>query len=876
MPRLWLFTVLRSLLQRERLEKDLDEEVRSYVDLLTDEQRTAGLPGQAAVRAAIIEAGGVEQVKEHVREQRPGTVLEHILQDVRYGARMAVRNPMFAGVVILTLAIGIGATTAVFSVVDAVLLNPLPFPRADRIVTLWQHNANAPTERLPVSPANLLDWRDRSTTLEALAAIEPSSLELVADGEPQSLRIWRVSDGFFEILGVPALHGRTFTAEEYQPGTGNAVVLSYGFWQQQFAGDPNLVGKTLSLSGRSTAVVGIMPPDFDFPQGRVLWAPRPFTERDRQNRASTYLNTVALLKPGVTAAMAGAELRGIGEQLSRQYATTNRNIGVFIIPLRDRLVGHVRPYLILLTGAVTFILLITCVNVANVLLARGAARTQELAVRAALGARRTRLFGQLVAENLVLALLGGALGVAVAHWGVRAFIALAPADVPRLEDAGINATVLVFAVALSCATALMFGVLPARHFSNVNANAALREGARGGGHAVAVRTRRMLVIGEVALALTLLTGASLLMRSFVNLLRVDPGFSTENVVALPVFVWSRYPTEEQRAMFFRDTLQRIEALPGVRSAGAASTIPFSEVLSDTRTRLTIEERATDAEARPTIAVNVVTSGYFRAMGIAVARGRAFGPADVREATPVAVINETMARRFWPGEDPLGSRIRVDDGPDLSRGIIGVVRDTRDSGLDATPAPTVFLSHEQHPVGNMTYVVRSTNDPANIVRSVKGAVWSVNKQLPFRPISTLQELVAASIAPRQFVLVLIGTFGIVGLFLAALGLFGLVNHLVVQRTREIGVRVALGAAPHSIVRGLVGEGIRLTGLGVSIGVVGAIGLTQLLSGLVYAVQPTDPLAFAGAILLVLIVGAVASYLPARRAAALSPMVALRTE
>jgi putative ABC transport system permease protein len=875
MPRLWLLTVLRNLLERERLERDLDEEVRSYVDLLADEKRAAGLPEQAAGRAAIVEVGGLEQVKEHVREQRTGAVLEHVLQDARYGARMAIRNPIFAGVVILTLAIGIGATTAVFSVVDAVLLNPLPF-QADQIVTLWQQNDSAPTERLPVSPANLLDWRDRSTTLEAIAAIEPSGLEFVADGEPQNLRIWRVSEGFFDILGVPALHGRTFTTEEYQPGTGDAVVLSYGFWQQQFAGDPNLVGTTLSLSGRSYVVVGIMPPEFDFPPGRVLWAPRPFTERDRQNRASTYLNTVALLKPGVTAEVAGVEMRRIAGQLSREYSTTNRNIGVSIIPLRDRLVGHVRPYLILLTGAVTFVLLITCVNVANVLLARGAARTQELAVRAALGARRTRLFGQLVVENLVLALVGGALGVAAAHWGVKAFIALAPGDVPRLAEAGINATVLVFAVALSCTTALMFGVLPARHFSNVTADVALREGPRGGGHAVAVRTRQVLVIGEVALALTLLTGASLLMRSFVNLLRVDPGFSTENVVALPVFVWSRYPTDEQRAMFFRDTVERIESLPGVTSAGAASTIPFSEALSDTRTRLTIEGRPTDSDAQSTIALNVVTPRYFRAMGIAVARGRTFGPADLRETTPVAVINETMARRFWPDDDPLGKRIRVDDGPDVNREIIGIVRDTRDSGLDATPAPTVFLPHEQHPVGNMTYVVRSTNDPATIVSSVKGAVWSVNKQLPFRPITALQQLVAASIAPRQFVLVLMGTFSVVGLFLAALGLFGLVNHLVVQRTQEIGVRVALGAAPQSIVRALLGEALRLTGLGVGVGVVGAVGLTQSLSGLVYGVEPTDPLAFSAAILLVLIVATVASYLPARRAAALSPMVALRTE
>ncbi len=876
MLRSWLVSLLRNLLRRDRVERELDEELHSYVDLLTDEKRSAGLPDQAARRAALVEAGGFEQVKEEVRDQRAGAVLEHFFQDARYGLRMAARNPTFAGVVILTLAIGIGATTAVFSVVDAVLLNPLPFPRADRLVTLWQHNTNAGTERDGVAPANLLDWRERSTAFEALAAIEPSGLDLVSDGEPQNLRIWRVSQGFFETLGVPALQGRTFTAEEYQPGAGSAVVFSFGFWQQQFAGDPGLVGRTLSLSGRSYVVVGVMPRQFDFPPGRDLWAPRSFTERDRQNRGGNYLNTIALLKPGVTVDIASAELRGVAEQLSREYPATNRNVGVSIVPLRDRLVGDVRPYLILLTGAVALVLLITCVNVANVLLARGTARTQELAVRAALGARRTRLFAQLLVENLVLSLLGGVLGVVAARWGLQAFIALAPGDVPRLEDAGINATVLAFAMALSCATALAFGVLPARHFSKVEAEAALRERPRGWGHTVANRTRRVLVIGEVALAMTLLTGASLLIRSFVNLLRVDPGFSTENVVALPVFVWSRYPTEPQRATFFQETLRRIEGVPGVTAAGAASTIPFHEVLGDTRTRLTIEGRPTAADARPTIGVNVASPGYFRAMGIAVVQGRAFGPTDVGSTTPVAVINETMARRFWPDDDPLGQRIRVTDGPDVAREIIGIVRDTRDSSLDATPGPTVFLPHQQYPIGEMTYVVRTSGDPLSIVSSVKAAVWAVNKQLPFRPITTLRRLVATSVAPRQFVLVLMSAFGLVGLFLAALGLFGLVNHLVTQRTQEIGLRIALGAAPQGIVQGLVGEGIRLAGIGVAIGLLGAVGLTQLLSGLLFGVRPTDPLAFAGAIVVVLSVAGLASYVPARRAAAMSPVLALRTE
>ena len=455
-----------------------------------------------------------------------------------------------------------------------------------------------------------------------------------------------------------------------------------------------------------------MPPQFDFPPGRDLWAPRSFAERDRQNRAGNYLTTIALLKPGVTVDVASAELRGVAEQLSREYPATNRNVGVSIVPLRDRLVGQVRPHLILLTGAVAFVLLITCVNVANVLLSRGAARTQELAVRAALGARRTRLFAQLLVENLMLSLLGGRLGVVAAHWGVKTFIALAPGDVPRLEEAGINAMVLAFAITLSCATALLFGVLPARHFSKAKAEASLREGPRDAGHAVANRTRRILVIAEVALALTLLTGASLLMRSFMNLVRVDPGFSTENVVALPVFVWSRYPTDAQRATFFQETLREIEAVPGVTAAGAASTIPFSEVTGDTRTRLTIEGRPTAADARPTIGVNVVTPSYFQAIGIEVVRGRTFVATDLRDTIPVAVINETMERRFWPDENALGKRIRVNDGPDVPREIIGIVRDTRDSGLDATPAATVFLPHQQHSVGEMTYVVRTVGDPAS--------------------------------------------------------------------------------------------------------------------------------------------------------------------
>jgi putative ABC transport system permease protein len=875
MLRSWIVR-LRNRVRRDVVERELDQEVQSYVELLTDEKRAAGFSEDAAHRAARIEVGGVEQVKDTVRDHRAGIGLENVLQDVRHGLRMAIRNPSFALIVVLTLGVGIGATTVVFSVVDAVLLNPLPFPRPNRIVTLWQLNRSAAAEPEDISPANFLEWRDRTKAFDAMAAIEPSGLDVVSEGEPQSLRIWRVSEGFFEILGVQPLHGRTFTSNEYRPGAGNAVVLSHSFWRDRFGGDTAVVGRAITFSGRPYVVAGIMPPDFDFPPGRDLWAPRSFTEKDRQNRVANYLNVIALLKPGVSVESADAELVGLADQLSREYPRSNANVSAVVIPLRDRLVGHVQPYLVLLMGAVAFVLLITCVNVANVILARGASRTSELAVRAALGAGRKRLFSQLLVENLGMALAGGLLGVVLARWGLRALIAIAPSDVPRIQEAGINATVLGFAIVLSCATAMLFGLLPARQFSKVKAAASLREGPRGSGYSVTDRTRRSLVIAEVALAVTLLTGASLLAKSFVNLLRIDPGFSPENVVALPVFVYAQYPTEPQRAVFIQETVAKIEAVSGVVAAGAASTIPFSEVLGDARTRLSIERRPLPAESEPTIGLNVTTPGYFQAMGIAVARGRGFTGTDLSSTQPVAIINESMAKRFWPTENPLGERIRITDGPPVSREIVGVVKDTRDNGLDSTPQPTVFLPHHQYATGGMTYVVKTSGNPAGSLSSIKSAVWAVNKQLPFRRVIVLRELVATSIAPRQFVMVVMGAFGLVGLFLAGVGLFGIVTYLVARRTQEIGLRIALGATPHGMIRSLVADGIRLAVVGAAFGLVGALALMQVVSGFLFEVQPTDPIAFTIAIVVVLIVAGVASYLPARRAASLSPMHALRVQ
>ena len=866
---------LRMLIDRDRVDRDLDDELRHHVALETEARTAQGIPAAEARRQALATFGGLESARNGVHEVRFGAALEQIVQDLKYALRSLSRSRGFALVGVVTVALGIGASTAVFSVVDAVLLNPLPFSRAERIVTVWQFDATAAVER-GVSPGNFLEWRDRSNAFDRIAAVEPSGVDLVSEGEPQNLRIWRVSEGFFDILGVPAQHGRTFTADEHQPGADGAVVLSQGFWQQRFGGDPSVVGRTLTLSERPYVVVGVMPQQFDYPPGRDLWMSRAFTEDDRQNRGGLFLNVIARLTPGVSVDAARAEMRGVAEQLAREYPTTNQRFGASIIPLRDRVVGDARPYLLLLSGAVAFVLLITCVNVANLLLARGTARTQEFAVRAALGAGRWRLCAQLFVESLVLAVLGGVLGVVAARWGLLALVSLAPGDIPRLQEAGVDPTALAFAATLSCLTAFLVGILPARLFSRVNGDAALVRASRGGRAIVNDRTRRLLVIGEVALALVLLTGASLLARSFVNLLRVDPGFSQEGVVALPVFVWRAYPEAPRRAMFFEETLRRVSAAPGVTSAAAASIIPFGEIVTDPRTRLTIDGRPTEDDARPTIGLNVVTPDYFRTMGIAVVEGRVFSPLDLADTTPVAIINETTARRFWPNDRPLAARIKLTDGPDVVREIIGIVRDTRDTALDDTPVPMVFLPHQQHPTGTMTYVVKASGAPGSIVSAVKAAVWTVNPELPFRPVTTLQRLVDSSIAPRQFVLVLMSVFGVVGLFLASVGMFGLIKYLVERRTRELGLRMALGAAPDRLVWALIGEGLRLAATGVLIGVVGALGLTRLLSTLLFGIPPTDPASFVGAIVVVLSVAGLASYLPARKIVAASPMLALQSQ
>jgi putative ABC transport system permease protein len=804
--------------------------------------------------------------------------MSDLWQDLRYGARMLLKKPGFTLIAVITLGLGIGANTAIFSVVNGVLLRRLPYLDADRVMTLWQQNNKSGEMEGGASPGNFLDWQNRSQVFAEMSAAEPYSLNLTGQDEPESFRSWLVTAGFFQILGVGALHGRTFAPEEYRAGNERVVVISYGLWQRRFGADPNLIGRTLRLNGQQYTVLGVMPPEFQFPTGREMWAPRVATERDKVIRGSGYLPVIGRLKPGVTLAQAQQEMDVIAAQLTAEYPQANGERGVRVVPLPKQLTGRVRPALLVLLGAVGMLLLIACANVASLLLARAAEREREFAVRAALGAARGRLARQLLTESLLLALLGGLVGIMLAGWLSSAILSLTPGDLPRAGEVRIDSRVLAFAFAVSALTALIFGLAPALRFSRPDLNRSLREVSSGATGLVRQRLRQALVVSEVALALVLLVGAGLLVRSFARLLQVNPGFSTDRALALEVHIWGVARTPEQRAAFFEQTLDRIAALPGVRAAGAVTALPFHESAIDPTVAFTIEGRPAPLPGQePTAYLTVATADYFHAMGIPLRSGRFYNPFDRQGAAPVALINETMARRYWPGEDPVGKKISARlFGQPINCQIIGIVGDVRHTGLDSDPRPELFRPHLQSPYGSMTYVVRTAGDPLMLLPAVKREIWAVNKNLPFTSTATVEQLVSRTLDQRRFTLVLLGSFAALALLLAAVGLYGLISFTTRQRTHEIGVRMALGAKARDITMLVVREGLLLVLPGVAIGVAGAWALTRFLSGLLFGVSATDPVTFAALSALLLVVALLACYIPARRAAKVDPLVALRYE
>jgi len=823
--------------------------------------------------------------------QRPKTsggslTVQTFLQDIRYGIRMLLKQPGFTLIAVITLSLGIGANTAIFSVVNAVLLRDLPFPQSNRIVTLWENNTVDGLERDDVSPANFLDWSERQKSFEQLAAANPFSFDYVGDGEPVTLRSALVSKGFFDVLGANALHGRVFTPDEYEEGKNKVVVLSYPLWQQRFGGDTRIIGSKLTLDDQPMTVVGVMRPDFRlhlFEIDEQLWGPQVLTDDLKSQRKATYLKVIGRLKPDVTVDQARAEMSGIASNLASEYPSSNTGIGVTTVTLAEHLKGEWRLALLLLLVAVAFVLLIACTNIANLLLARGTERERELAIRAAMGAGRGRLLRQLLTETLLIAFMGSGIGILLAGWCIDLIVAFNPGDIPRIEQVQVDAATLIFLTVAGVVAALIFGVAPAIQFSRPNLQQNLKET----GHTVSAgsmrhRLRGALVVTEIALAVVLVIGAGLLIRSFVNLINVDPGFSRDRVASLQTFIWDRYTTPDQRTNFVKATLDEIEAMPGVESAGITTALPLLESSATTSVPILIEgQPPVPPGQEPVAQISTATSGYFPAIGAQLLRGRLFNQFDQKDSLKVAIINDTMAKRYWPDVDPVGRRFTLRNGTRSERGpvaleVAGVVTDLRQDSLDKTPRPEFFRPHTQSPSGSLIFVVRARNDAAAVIPAIKNTIWKSTPGQPFYSVTTMDHLVFDSLKARRFNVALLGAFAGLALLLALTGVYGVMSFVTRQRTHEIGVRVALGARTHDIATLVLGHGFRLAITGTAIGVVAAFALTRVMTSLLFGITASDPITFALVVVLVPAIALLACYLPARRAMKVDPLQALRYE
>ena len=871
--------MVRNWFGKRRIERELDAELRFHLDARVEELRAQGVAPAEARRRAQLELGGAEQVKENVREVRVGATLESIWQDVRYGARMLRRNPGFTTVAVLTLALGIGANTAIFSVVHAVLLEPLPYPDSDRLVMIWNTYGGNHSHN---SPPDYFDRVEQSEMLESIAAYAPRTFNLTGQGEPLRLQGAGVTASFFTTLGVAPLHGRVFDAEEDSAERGDVVVLSHGAWLRQFGGDAAAVGSKIVLNDHSFTIAGVMPPRFAllFPEIDI-WAPMAFAADARadSNRGNEYILVFGRMKPGVSLQQAGDEMKVIAASVlervpARRDFLARANWSADIVPLREQHAGDIRPVVLVLFGAVFLVLLIACLNVANLLLARGTGRVRELTVRAALGAGRARLVRQLLVESLVLALTGGALGLLLAWWGVQLLVTAGAGLSPLVARAELNAAAMAFAAGLMLLTGLLFGAAPALRLSRLDIQEGLKDGSRAGSAASRTVTRKVLVVSEVALALVLLVAAGLLLRSFDRLWDVHPGYDPASRltfrVALPA---SRYAEPAQRLAFAEQLLERIQRLPGVLAVGNVQSLPISGT-RDTSTVHVEGYELPPGAANLSAEYRMISPDYLRAMGIPVLRGRNFRDTDHLAAPRVLLVDEKAAQRFWPGEDAVGKRMGF--GPGQWREVVGVVGSVRNRGLDDPGMEQVYIPYLQSPTYSAYYVIHAQGDAAALVPSLRAELRGVDANLPLFDIRLMEERLAGSMAQRQLSTVLLAAFAGVALTLAAIGIYGVLAYAVRQRTREIGIRMALGAGRGQILRLVIGQGMTLALAGLALGVLGAAAATRLLERLLFGVTPHDPATFIAVAVLLAAVALLACWIPARRATRVDPMTALRYE
>jgi putative ABC transport system permease protein len=805
--------------------------------------------------------------------------MDTLRQDIRYAFRRLFKSAGFTIVAVVTLALGIGANTAIFSVLNGVILKPLPFPESHRLVGIYHLSEG---RRTTMSGPNFTDVRKQSQTLAGAAAIARGRVVLTGAGEPVRLDAADVSASFFDILGVRPIRGRTFRPDENEPGKTNVVVLSYGVWQQRFGGSDQTLGKRITLDGQQVEVIGVMPNGFAYPADRVLWTPIEHTKEFLSTqRGAWYIHGIGRVKPGVEIGQVTAEVQAIGKQLAKQYPDANEGVDMTATSLHEATVANIRQSVWILLGAVGFVLLIACVNVANLLLARAAARESEMAVRTALGAGRRRLVRQLLTESIIIGVAGGALGLLLAVWGVELLVGLEPQGVPRLKEVSVDGTVMAFTAMLAVLTGLLFGIVPAFQATRAAVSDSLKEAGRGAiTSRSGARVRGALVVAEMALAVTLLAGAGLLIRSFATLAAVDPGFEVENALTFELSLsGERYAKDPQQVMFVDELMPRLRAIPGVQNAGASVFLPLSG--SSIVLTFAVDGRPPlPPSQQPAIQVRVATPEYFETIGIPLKRGRWLTANDREGTPPVLLITEMAAREFFPNEDPIGKRLTIGWGRAGGRRaggeIVGIIGDVKDAGLAEADPPQVYLPYRQWPVQGMSVVLKTAVPPMSIVDAARHQVHAIDPNLPVANVRTLEQIVSRSISQPRFYMTLLAVFGASALLLAGIGIFGVLSYAVAQRTREIGIRMALGAPVAAVLRLIIRQAMILAGAGIALGITTAYFLSETLTTLLFNTSPTDRLTYAIVASVLVCVALVASYVPARRATKVDPIVALRAE